>query len=101
MSDLCFSRALHEFQWLSNTTFIGLHEIPVFCARFAIVFAFWGQHTPHLPRRPLSRLVNKDVDAAVGDEEMNARFRREAAYMSGPFIRVRHVYIIIAPVSPT
>lgn len=44
--------------------------------------------------------MNTDVDAAVGDEEMNARFRREAAYMSGPFIR-GHVHIIMALVSPT
>lgn len=83
---MLFLGALHEFQWLSNTTFIDFMKIPVFCANLPLSLPLGVRYSPHLPPRPPGRLVNKDVDAAVGSEEMNARFRREAAYMSGPFI---------------
>lgn len=89
-----------SFSGLSNTTFIDFIKSLDFVPDLPLSLPFGVRYSPHLPLRPPGRLVNTDVDAAVGDEEMNARFRREAAYMSGPFIR-GHVHIIMTLVSPT
>ena len=94
-----FLGALREFRWLSNTPFIDFMKSLRFVPDLPLSLPFGVRYSPHLPPRLPGSLVNKEVDAAMGGEEMNARFRREAAYMSGPFIR-GHVHIIIALVSP-